>query len=45
MHLAEGGDDTQGGRHQLLGDWPGVGPVEGDIRNHKYPAIVFHPVP
>ena len=45
MRRVDGGDDHQGGSHQLPGDWPGGGSVEGNIRNHQLPAIDFHPVP
>ena len=44
MRLSDGGDDPQEVSHQLLGYWPGGGPVEGDIWNHQLPAIVLHPV-
>ena len=43
--LADGGGDPQGGRHQLQRDWPSGGPVEGDIRHHKYLDSIFHTVP
>ena len=44
VRMSDGGDYPQGERHQLQRNWPGGCPVEGDIRNHQSPDIVFHPV-
>ena len=44
MRLPDGDEDPQGEMHRLQGDWPGGGPVEGDIRHNQSPDIVFHPV-
>ena len=44
MYLKDGGDDIQGGRHQLLGDWTSGGSVEDGGGDTKPPPWVgYHP--
>ena len=42
MQMADGGDNTQGGRHRLLRDWTCGGSMEGDNQYNQPLVIVFY---